>query len=255
MMGVSVGLFSSAFLPKAASAATSDPRLLLVELRGGMDGVNVVVPHGDPSYVSMRGAIAIDRAATQNLDGFFGLNSAMPAFGAMYRSGEALAALNELDLGLSEFRAYGPRVWRDTVVVMATEFGRTVRVNGDKGTDHGVGTVTLLAGGAVAGGRVLGDWPGLVQKNLLDASDLKATTDLRAIFKGVLADHVGVLRKVLDETVFPDSAEVKPMAGLVRAPASARSPGADASAVAAFAPAEAAKPMSPIARYRAVNGV
>ena len=155
-------------------------------------------------------------------------------------------SLNELDVALKEFADHARSIWPSTVVVMVTEFGRTVRVNGDGGTDHGVGTVALLAGGAVAGGKVLGDWPGLAVKDLYEDSDLKPTTDLRALFKGVLQDHVGAPRKLLDETIFPDSADIAPMQGLVRAPA-----GNAASAASAGSSRGAPnRPVAAIARYR-----
>ncbi len=105
--------------------------------------------------------------------------------------------------------------WRDTVVVVATEFGRTARINGTEGTDHGTGTVALLAGGAVKGGRVISDWPGLKPARLYEGRDLAPTTDLRAVIKGVLHDHLGLAERVLAEAVFPDSAPVKAMKGLV----------------------------------------
>jgi uncharacterized protein (DUF1501 family) len=117
-------------------------------------------------------------------------------------------ALGELESGLGER-------WRDTVVVVATEFGRTARINGTEGTDHGTGTVALLAGGAVKGGRVIADWPGLKAANLYEGRDLAPTCDLRAALKGVLRDHLGVSERVLAERVFPDSAQVKPMQGLI----------------------------------------
>jgi uncharacterized protein (DUF1501 family) len=117
-------------------------------------------------------------------------------------------ALGEFERGLGEF-------WRDTVVVVATEFGRTARINGTEGTDHGTGTIALLAGGAVKGGRVISDWPGLKHANLYEGRDLAPTTDLRAVIKGVLRDHLGLSERVLAESVFPDSAPVKGMNGLV----------------------------------------
>ena len=80
--------------------------------------------------------------------------------------------------------------WRDTVVVVTTEFGRTAKINGTNGTDHGTATVALLAGGAVKGGRVVADWPGVTGANLYEGRDLKPTTDLRAVLKGVLRDHL-----------------------------------------------------------------
>ena len=82
--------------------------------------------------------------------------------------------------------------WRETVVAVITEFGRTARINGTEGTDHGTATVALLAGGALKGGRVVADWPGLKAANLHEGRDLKPTTDLRAVLKGLLKDHLRV---------------------------------------------------------------
>jgi uncharacterized protein (DUF1501 family) len=99
--------------------------------------------------------------------------------------------------------------------VVATEFGRTAHINGTEGSDHGTGSVALLAGGAIKGGRVISDWPGLKPANLYQGRDLAPTTDLRAVIKGVLADHLGINERVLAQTVFPDSAAAKPMKGLI----------------------------------------
>jgi uncharacterized protein (DUF1501 family) len=107
----------------------------------------------------------------------------------------------------------GP-AWNETVVVLVTEFGRTAHINGDNGTDHGTGTVALLAGGALKGGRVVTDWPGLKEASLFEKRDLKATTDLRAVLKGVLKDHLRIEDKALANAIFPDSPGVAPMAGL-----------------------------------------
>jgi uncharacterized protein (DUF1501 family) len=105
--------------------------------------------------------------------------------------------------------------WRETVVAIITEFGRTARINGTEGTDHGTGTVALLIGGALAGGRVVADWPGLKDRDLHENRDLKPTTDLRAVLKGLLKDHLRLDDRALAEAVFPGSEPVKPMAGLV----------------------------------------
>ncbi len=105
--------------------------------------------------------------------------------------------------------------WRQTVVAVVTEFGRTARINGTDGTDHGTATVALLVGGALKGGRVIADWPGLKPANLHEGRDLKPTTDLRAVLKGVLKDHLRMDDAVLASKVFPDSAAVKPVAGLL----------------------------------------
>ena len=105
--------------------------------------------------------------------------------------------------------------WRETVVAIITEFGRTARINGTNGTDHGTGTVAFLAGGALRGGRVIADWPGLKQAQLYEERDLKPTTDLRAVLKGLLRDHLRVDERALASTVFTDSIGVAPIGGLV----------------------------------------
>ena len=92
---------------------------------------------------------------------------------------------------------------------------RTAHINGTDGTDHGTGTVALLAGGALKGGRVISDWPGLKPTNLYESRDLKATTDLRAVLKDLLRGHLRADEHVLAADVFPGSAAVKPISGLV----------------------------------------
>ena len=104
-----------------------------------------------------------------------------------------------------------PSRWRRTVVVVVTEFGREVAINGTQGTDHGTGGAAFVLGGAVQGGRVWADWPGLAPKERFEGRDLRTTTDVRALLKGVLHDHLAVSRRTLDEVVFPGSAAVKPL--------------------------------------------
>ena len=101
------------------------------------------------------------------------------------------------------------------MVVVLTEFGRTARVNGTGGTDHGTGGLALLAGGAVNGGRIAGDWPGLAQAALHEGRDLRATSDTRALLKGVLAAHLGLAGTALETRVFPGSNGIRAMEGLV----------------------------------------
>lgn len=93
--------------------------------------------------------------------------------------------------------------WSRTVVVVVTEFGRQVAANGTLGTDHGSGGAAFVLGGAVRGARVLADWPGLAQRALHEGRDLRTTTDLRAVFRSVLGDHLGVSAAALDSRVFP----------------------------------------------------
>jgi uncharacterized protein (DUF1501 family) len=397
-------LFAWAHLPKVARAEGRDPRMLVIVLRGALDGLAAVAPVGDPDWAKLRGdkALALDgKTPALPLDGFFALNPAMPNLHRLYKAGQATVvhatatpyrershfdgqdvlesgagkvgatdtgwlnrALNALEPGgrvnperskavavgpvtplvvrgpapvmswapqrlpaasedttmrlldlynhtdtvlaraldghmrlaamspkrdggpmaqagdgrppgplLQRTRAYfaeaagtaakylsrpeGPRVgalafngwdthinegiatgqlanlfgaldgafheietsmgdaWRDTVVAVVTEFGRTARINGTEGTDHGTGTVALLIGGALKGGRVVADWPGLKETDLHEKRDLKPTTDLRGVLKGLLKDHLRVDERALAEVVFPGSEVVKPMAGLV----------------------------------------
>jgi uncharacterized protein (DUF1501 family) len=397
-------LFAWAYVPKLARAEGRDPRLLVIVLRGALDGLAAVAPVGDPDWVKLRGdkALVLDgKTPALPLDSYFALNPAMPNIHRLYQAGQAtivhaaatpyrershfdgqdvlesgfpkpgtvdsgwlnraLGALEPdrrvragrqafavgpltplvargpapvvswtpprlppasddtvmrlLDLyrhtdpvlaraleermdlatiaraggmdqppadqprpaagGAAQVRAYfaesagaaakflarpdGPRIgalafdgwdthvnegadngrlatllgaldgavaavetnmgdaWRETVVTVITEFGRTARVNGTDGTDHGTATVALLAGGALKGGRVIADWPGLKDADLHDGRDLKATTDLRVVLKGLLKDHLRVGENALAATVFPDSGAIKPMAGLVAA--------------------------------------
>jgi uncharacterized protein (DUF1501 family) len=106
--------------------------------------------------------------------------------------------------------------WNDTVVLIMTEFGRTVHANGTAGTDHGTASFTMLVGGAVAGGKVYGEWPGLRNDQLFQGRDLKPTTDLRSISKGVLAAHLGVSDSLIEDSVFPNSRGSRPMLELIR---------------------------------------
>ena len=390
-------LFAWAYLPKVARAEGRDPRLLVIVLRGALDGLAAVAPVGDPDWLALRGdkALTLDgKPPALPLDSFFALNPAMPNLHRLYKSGaativhatatpyrershfdgqdvlesglarpgaadsgwlnRALASLQPGDraggsrdafaigpiaplvvrgsapvlswtprrlpptsddtvmrlielyhhtdpvlarvleermglatiaraggmdggqpqaAGAGQVRAYfaesagtaakflaradGPRIgalafdgwdthaaegamsgrlatllgaldgaiaaietemkdaWRETVVAIVTEFGRTARINGTDGTDHGTATVALMAGGALKGGRVVADWPGLKPAKLHDGRDLKPSTDLRAVLKGLLKDHLRVDDTVLASKVFPDSAAVKPMTGLL----------------------------------------
>jgi uncharacterized protein (DUF1501 family) len=123
--------------------------------------------------------------------------------------------LKQLDAGLAGLKqGLGP-AWRDTAVLVMTEFGRTARVNGTKGTDHGTATVAFVVGGAVFGGRVAGQWPGLAPGKLYENRDLAPTTDLRSVAKALLAAHLGVPVSALP-AVFPNSETAQPMRGLLR---------------------------------------
>jgi uncharacterized protein (DUF1501 family) len=129
--------------------------------------------------------------------------------------GRLAQLLGGLDGALETFeRGLGAR-WKDTAIVVITEFGRTARINGTTGTDHGTGTVAFLAGGAIKGGRVIADWPGLKDEQLHERRDLKPTTDLRSVLKGVLSEQLGLSAAVLGDKVFPGSGGAKPLQGLI----------------------------------------
>ena len=392
----SAGTFVAwAAMPRLASAAVRDPRLVVIILRGAMDGLAVVPPVGDPDYPSLRRDLAIGTEGlepTFSLNSFFGLNQAMPGFHASYIAGEALVVhaaatayrdrshfdgqdvlesgmtrphasdtgwlnrvaaalpagdkvrpanglaasatvplilrgpasiltwtppgfrpadsdttgrlmdlyaesdpelartfaegtgvdklagstglmqagasggkggstasfvalaegagrlladpegprlgvisydgwdthasegaaegrlaklLTAFDAALSALKQAMSPVWSDTAVVVVTEFGRTARINGTEGTDHGTATTAFLLGGAIRGGRVIADWPGLGESQLYEQRDLAPTTDLRAVLKGVLRDHLGLSERLLSTAVFPDSLGIRPMVGLI----------------------------------------
>ena len=130
--------------------------------------------------------------------------------------GQLAIRLRSLDQALDSLRVALGSAWARSAVLVVTEFGRTVAVNGTAGTDHGTATCAFLAGGAVAGGRVVTDWPGLANSVLYEGRDLRPTLDLRSVMKGVLASHLGAAASGLEERVFPSSRAAQPLAGLFR---------------------------------------
>jgi uncharacterized protein (DUF1501 family) len=133
------------------------------------------------------------------------------------QNGRLAAQLKALDTMLASLRdGLGP-VWADTTVLVATEFGRTAAVNGTGGTDHGTGSVAMLLGGAVAGGRVVADWPGLRSADLYEGRDLKPTTSLDAVIAGAAAETFGLDGHRTAAALFLRKSEGKPFEGLVKA--------------------------------------
>ncbi len=359
--------------PRMAFASVpSDRRFVFIIQRGAADGLNIIVPYGDPEYAGLRREIAIDPNTAIKLDGHFALNPAMPEAGKMFSSGQALFVhataspyrdrshfdgqnvletggttpyaqrdgwMNRLiglmprskdeaiafaptvppalrgaadvtsfapsalpqptddllarvgrmyqpdpqlhpmwdqalaargmaagqapgqkpeDLGrlAASFlsRPDGPRiamletggwdthtgeqfrltaqlkaldamvaalrdnlgpVWNQTVVLVATEFGRTAAVNGTGGTDHGTASAAMLFGGAVKGGRVMADWPGLSQANLYEQRDLKPTIGLDAVITGVAAESFAIDPERAGKALFPTAEFGRPAEGLI----------------------------------------
>jgi uncharacterized protein (DUF1501 family) len=130
-------------------------------------------------------------------------------------TGQLAQLLGALDRALDTAKQNMGPAWHETVVALVTEFGRTARINGTLGTDHGTATVVLLAGGALKGGRVIADWPGLKAADLLEDRDLKPTIDVRGVLKGLLKDHLRADEHTLATDVFPGSTDVRPIADLV----------------------------------------
>lgn len=130
--------------------------------------------------------------------------------------GQLASRLRGLDQVLDALRRGLGTEWSRSAVLVCTEFGRTVQVNGTGGTDHGTGAAALLLGGAVRGRRMLVDWPGLSERQRYQGRDLRATIDLRALAKGLILDHLGVAERALAE-VFPGSERVAPARDLLRA--------------------------------------
>jgi uncharacterized protein (DUF1501 family) len=130
-------------------------------------------------------------------------------------TGQLATRLSGLDGAFEELESGLGQNWKDTVVVAVTEFGRTARINGTGGSDHGTAGVALIAGGAVKGGRVVADWPGLKTNQLYQGRDLAPTTDFRAVMKGLLADLFRLSPSTLADKVFPDSSAVAPMRDLL----------------------------------------
>jgi len=186
-----------------------------IALRQGMDDGEAKARAGHNTIAGMRQAaqgaaslMAADDGPRIAALAFEGWDTHANEGGA---SGRLAQLLGGLDGAFEEIQqGLGP-LWKDTAVVAVTEFGRTARINGTTGTDHGTGTIAFLAGGAIAGGRVIADWPGLKDTQLYQNRDLAPTADLRAVLKGVLTGHLGLSAAALGDAVFPESSHVKPM--------------------------------------------
>ena len=130
--------------------------------------------------------------------------------------GRLAIALAGLANGIVALAAASGAAWRKTAILVVTEFGRTIRMNAMGGTDHGTASIALLVGGAVAGGRVLGSWPGLAPEKLYRGRDLMPTTDLHAVLKAVLIDHLGLSMAAVDCIILPQSIGLPASPGLFR---------------------------------------
>ncbi|MEM1076391.1 MAG: DUF1501 domain-containing protein [Pseudomonadota bacterium] len=124
--------------------------------------------------------------------------------------------LQRLSQGLVELKTGLGSEWSRTTVLVVSEFGRTAAENGSRGTDHGTGGLAMLAGGAVAGGRIVGDWPGLSNSALWQGRDVRSVNSYEALFKDILMTHLGLDEAYVETQVFPNSRAFQPMGGLLR---------------------------------------
>jgi uncharacterized protein (DUF1501 family) len=188
------------------------------EVAGGMSGMNDRMQRNDRAQSK-----ALAQAAARFLRAPDGPRIAVIEAGGWdthanqgAATGSLANKLSALDEGIAALhKELGP-VWDDTVVMVVTEFGRTVKVNGTRGTDHGTATAALVMGGAVNGGKVMSDWPGLSNRDLYEGRDLYPTMDLRSLFKGVLEEHFLLPDNFVESTVFPDSGSARPVRDIIR---------------------------------------
>jgi uncharacterized protein (DUF1501 family) len=118
--------------------------------------------------------------------------------------------------GVEAFTKNLAPIWDKTAVLVVTEFGRTVHENGTGGTDHGTASAAFLMGGAVNGGQIYADWKGLDKNSLYQNRDLMPTTDMRALFKSVLRDHLGIPLSTIENVIFPGSRSAGTLSNLIR---------------------------------------
>lgn len=180
---------------------------------GGMQGMDATASGGRPRLVQAAARFLADpsgpSAVVLEVGGWDSHSAAFHPQGALSRS------LRQLDASLAELRVGAGAAWSRTAVLVLTEFGRTARANGSGGTDHGTASCAFVLGGAVRGGRVLADWPGLREADLHEQRDLRPTTDLRALCKGLLMEHLRLPESLIETQVFPDSRGTRPVEGLV----------------------------------------
>ena len=203
-------------LVRVSSMYASDPQLH--GLWGQAMATRAVT--GDLSDATGRNAAATGALAARLLSGS-SARIAMVETGGWdthaQQQGRMAAQLRGLDAMLLALKTGLGAHWANTLVLVATEFGRTVAVNGTSGTDHGTGAVAMLLGGRVAGGRVLADWPGLSNANLFEGRDLKPTLSLDTLIAAALAQHYGLDPARVRTALFPDEAGARFTGTLVRA--------------------------------------
>lgn len=173
----------------------------------------------DDSLRNLRDAQAAGELAASLMRGEEGARIAMIELGGWDTHANQTGAFrrnaSQLDTLLGAYRAGMGSAWANTLIVVATEFGRTARLNGTNGTDHGTASATLLMGGAVRGGRVMADWPGLAEGNLYEGRDLRPTIALESVLAGAVAEHLALDPQGALARLFPGRSG-SPVSGIVR---------------------------------------
>ncbi|MEO5494407.1 MAG: DUF1501 domain-containing protein [Sphingomonas sp.] len=217
----------SSYAPSALPQASDDLMMRVAALYQGdgqlhglwSEAMNTRTLTGDLTDASAKNAAATGSLAARLLAPANGARIAMIETGGWDthagQRGRLAAQLKGLDAMIASLKTGMGLAWSDTMVLVATEFGRTVAVNGTGGSDHGTGSAAMLIGGGVKGGRVMADWPGLGQAALYEGRDLKPTLGLDQFVAGAVAGHYGVEPGKVMATLFPDTKGAAPVVGLV----------------------------------------
>jgi len=218
----------SNYAPSALPQASED-LLARVSLLYGADGelgplwaraLETRAMAADDGLKNLRDASAAGELAASLMRGAGGARIGMIELGGWdthaNQRGAFARSARQLDALLAAYRTAMGAVWADTMVVVATEFGRTARLNGTGGTDHGTASAALVMGGAVRGGRVIADWPGLAAGQLYEGRDLAPTTSLESVIAGAVAEHLRLDPKLAMARLFPGRSDA-PLSGIIRA--------------------------------------
>lgn len=218
----------SNYAPSALPQASED-LLARVSLLYGADGelgplwaraLETRAMAADDGLKNLRDASAAGELAASLMRGDSGARIGMIELGGWdthaNQRGAFARSARQLDALLAAYRTAMGAVWADTMVVVATEFGRTARLNGTGGTDHGTASAALVMGGAVRGGRVIADWPGLADGKLCEGRDLAPTTALESVIAGAVAEHLRLDPKLAMARLFPGRSDA-PLSGIIRA--------------------------------------
>lgn len=216
----------TSYAPSALPAASDDLLMRVSSLYQGdsqlhglwSEAMDTRTLTSDLTDVSVRNAAATGQLAARLLAPANGARIAMIETGGWDthagQRGRLAAQLKGLDAMLASLKTGMGAEWSNTMVLVATEFGRTVAVNGTGGTDHGTASAAMLLGGGVKGGRVLADWPGLEQAALYEGRDLKPTLGLDQFVAGAVAGHYATDPARVMATLFPDAKGGKAVMGL-----------------------------------------